>query len=103
MQGYLLRGLDIWSGAAYKGLKSPFDNSFVTSDFDPYGISKNYNINTLCDYEIINKFYYQNQKCFNHFVSLENIRILLYQDLGFSDIPYARHHKPRLVYFLPTF
>ena len=33
-QGNLWRGIDIWSRAAYKGLKSPFDHNFVTSDFD---------------------------------------------------------------------
>ena len=32
-KGNLLRGIDIWSGAAYKELKSCFDNSFVASDF----------------------------------------------------------------------
>ena len=26
-QGNLLRGIDIWSGTVYKGLKRPFDNS----------------------------------------------------------------------------
>jgi hypothetical protein len=34
-QGNLFRGIDIWSGAAYKGLKSPFENSFVTFGLDP--------------------------------------------------------------------
>ena len=31
----------------------PFDNSFVTSDFDPWGISKSYDIKFLCNFEII--------------------------------------------------
>ena len=33
-KGNLLRGIDIWSGEVYKEIKSPFDNSFVTSQFD---------------------------------------------------------------------
>ena len=33
-QGNLLKGIDIWSGAMYKGVKSPFDNICVTSNFD---------------------------------------------------------------------
>ena len=32
-QGDLLIGIDIWSGAAYKAQKSPFDNSFSTHFF----------------------------------------------------------------------
>jgi hypothetical protein len=35
-QGNLFRVIDIWSGEAYKGLKSLVDISFVTSDFDPF-------------------------------------------------------------------
>ena len=33
-KGNLLRGIDIWLGEVYKEIKSPFDNSFVTSHFD---------------------------------------------------------------------
>ena len=33
-KGNLLKGIVIWSGVAYKGLKRPFDNRFVTSDID---------------------------------------------------------------------
>ena len=29
-QSNLFRGIEIWLDAAYKGLKSPFDNRFVT-------------------------------------------------------------------------
>ena len=28
-KGNLLRGIEIWLGVAYKGLKSPFDNIFL--------------------------------------------------------------------------
>ena len=53
-QGNLLRSIVILSGATYKGQKSPFDNSFVIPYFDLVGAFKNYNIKTLCNYEIIN-------------------------------------------------
>ena len=53
-QGNLLRGIVILSGATYKGQKSPFDNSFVTSHFYLFGVFKNYSIKTLRNYEIIN-------------------------------------------------
>ena len=33
-QGNLLKGIDIWSGAMYKGVKSPFDKICVTSNFE---------------------------------------------------------------------
>ena len=55
IQGDLLRGIDILSAEAYKKLNSPFDDCFVGSDFDPYGVSNIYNIKTLFNYAIINK------------------------------------------------
>ena len=42
-----------------QGLKGPFDNSLPTSDFDPWGSSKIYNIKTLCKIEMINQLFYQ--------------------------------------------
>ena len=44
-QGNIFRVIDIWSGAAYKGLKS----LFLTSDFDKF-----YNKKTLCNFRVHN-------------------------------------------------
>ena len=43
----------------YKGLGILWTTALPAPDFDPLGISKIYNIKTLCNYEIINKLFYQ--------------------------------------------
>ena len=45
--------LELWYNFQKRGL----ENTLPTSDFDPKGISKIYNIKTLTDYEIINKLF----------------------------------------------
>ena len=71
-----------------------------TSDFDPLGVSKNYNIKTSCNYEIINNlflkkndFNYDFIAILNHFVILNCVllrreqRVHPYLLMVFSAIP----------------
>ena len=74
---FISKGIDIRSGAPYKGLKSSFGNSIDTSDFDPYGISKNYNINFLCKYEILNKLFYQKKYFIYDLIAISNHFVFL--------------------------
>ena len=57
-RGNLFRGINIWSGAVYKGIKSPFQKSFVTLHCIIF--FSNYAERTKLNYEIINKLFYKN-------------------------------------------
>ena len=43
-----------------------------TSDFDPLGILKIYHIKTLCNYEIMNKLFYQTNDFIYKFIVISN-------------------------------
>ena len=42
------------------------------SDFDPLGILKIYNIKTLCNFEIMNKLFYQTNDFIYEFIAISN-------------------------------